>query len=397
VITGVLDLVLDCLSGAGEVVITDAPQTDSSWPLILERMNAAEWVEQGRRRGISVSVLDLRDHVWRTRGDVNISRRSLPGDPLGSTCVDLGQYSEFVGHSRSARGYYGADYNLTETNEAHTDRHHRYKVSRTVISADVFVNLPKMKTHKKAGITCSLKNLVGINTYKNWLPHHNEGTPAEGGDQFPADSATYKVEGVATDRFKAVLWAHPALGPWLIPVKSLGRKLFGDTREVIRSGNWYGNDTLWRMVLDLNKALFYANPDGTLRPAGVASRKRYISVVDGVIAGEGNGPEAPDPKPCGILIAGTHPVAVDATCARIMGLDWTCIPCIRRAFEIAHYPLCDFSYDDLRVESPDPRFAGPLSDMIPDETLRCRPHFGWIGHVELDRAKAGQARHAVAR
>jgi hypothetical protein len=36
------------------------------------------------------------------------------------------------------------------------------------------------------GMTCALKNLVGINANKNWLPHHTEGTPEQGGDQFPA-------------------------------------------------------------------------------------------------------------------------------------------------------------------------------------------------------------------
>ena len=387
IITGVLDMVLDCLGGSGEIVITDAPQTDSSWPRIMERMEPAQWVARGRSRGVPISILDLRDHEWVTRGDVNISRKTLPGDPLGSTCVDLGAHSEFVGHRPSGRGYYGADYNTTETNDAHSGVQHKYKLSRTVMSADVFVNLPKMKTHKKAGITCSLKNLVGINTYKNWLPHHNEGTPAEGGDQFPTDAASYKVEGLATERFKAMLWSHPALGPWLIPVKFIGRKLFGETREAIRSGNWYGNDTLWRMVLDLNKALFYANPDGTLRPDAFASRKRYLSIVDGVIAGEGNGPEAPDAKHCGVLVGGTHPVAVDAVCAKIMGLDWQRIPCLRQAFEMTHYPLCEFTYKDIRVDSPESHLRGLLSEIVPDEALRCRPHFGWIGHVELPAAQ----------
>ena len=32
-------------------------------------------------------------------------------------------------------------------------------------------SLPKLKTHKKAGITCALKNLIGINGNKEYLPH----------------------------------------------------------------------------------------------------------------------------------------------------------------------------------------------------------------------------------
>jgi uncharacterized protein (DUF362 family) len=395
VITGVLQIVLDCLQGSGRVVITDGPQTDSSWSGLMERMEPSRWEAMGRAAGVEVSVLDLREHEWTTKGDVNIGRRQLPGDPLGSTSTDLGLNSEFVGHQRSTRGYYGADYDVSETNAVHANERHMYKVSRTVLSADVFVNLPKMKTHKKAGITCSLKNLVGINTYKNWLPHHNEGTPAEGGDQFPTDSKKRKVEGVLTDRFKAVLWSHPALGRWLIPVKFLGRKIFGDTQQTIRSGNWYGNDTLWRMVLDLNKVLAYANSDGTLRADALQNRKRYLSIVDGVIAGEGNGPEAPDAKACGVLIGGTNPVAVDAVCAKIMGFDWQRIPCIRRAFEVARYRLCDFSYDAILVDGPAP-FRGRLRDLSFENLAPFRPHFGWLEHVELPRGSsvAAEAVHA---
>jgi Domain of unknown function (DUF362) len=134
------------------------------------------WVEMGMRAGTQVDILDLRDDEWRTEHDVIVSRTKLPGDPRGSTECDLTQFSEFVDHRPSAAGYFGADYNRQETNWAHSNGHHRYKVSRTVIESDVFINLPKLKTHKKAGITASLKNLVGINTYKNWLPHHTEGT-----------------------------------------------------------------------------------------------------------------------------------------------------------------------------------------------------------------------------
>src|SRR5262249_11358484 len=203
----------------------------------------------------------------------------LPGDPRGSTECDLTLHSEFVDHRPGAAGYCGADYDRKETNLAHSDGHHRYKVSRTVIESDVFVNLPKLKTHKKAGITASLKNLVGINTYKNWLPHHTEGTPQNGGDQFPHKTVRTTAEGRALEGARRVLSSHTELGRLIGPLKSLGKLALGDTRNVIRNGSWYGNDTIWRMILDLNKILLYANPDGTLRPDRLDQRKRYITLV----------------------------------------------------------------------------------------------------------------------
>lgn len=388
VITAALERVLDALDGAGRVVIADGPQTDSSWSGIMARMTPDVWRAMGEASGVRVEVMDLREHEWTARDGVVVDRRPLPGDPRGSTCCDLGAHSAFSDHRASGLGYYGADYDKAETNLAHSGGRHRYRVSRTIIEADVFVNLPKMKTHKKAGITCSLKNLVGINTYKNWLPHHNEGTPAQGGDQFPDASPKRRTEAALLGRIKSVVAARPRLGRVFVPLRAVGKRVFGDTRQVVRSGNWHGNDTLWRMVLDLNRVLLYAQPDGALRADEPAQRKRYLTLVDGVIAGEGDGPEAPSRRLAGVLIAGCDAVAVDAACAKVMGLDWRRIPCLHRAFELPTYRVCGGGYADIEVVDygDDPHALPaihPLADDALDLGMRFRPHFGWIGAVEL--------------
>jgi uncharacterized protein (DUF362 family) len=92
----------------------------------------------------------------------------------------LGQHSAFHEISNLCHLLYGAEYETSELRSHHHDDIHEYLISRTVIEADCVINLPKLKTHKKTGITVSMKNLVGINGNKNWLPHHREGTPAQG-------------------------------------------------------------------------------------------------------------------------------------------------------------------------------------------------------------------------
>lgn len=64
--------------------------------------------------------------------------------------------------------------------------------------------------------------------------------------------------------------------------------------------HWAGID---RAILDINAAV---RPD--------------FAIVDGIVGMEGNGPIQGISKQCGLLILGDDPVAVDATCARIMGL-----------------------------------------------------------------------------
>jgi uncharacterized protein (DUF362 family) len=64
--------------------------------------------------------------------------------------------------------------------------------------------------------------------------------------------------------------------------------------------HWAGID---RAILDINAAV---RPD--------------FAIVDGVIGMEGNGPIQGSPKTCGVIVLGDDPVAVDSTCARVMGL-----------------------------------------------------------------------------
>src|SRR5438552_22882 len=48
-----------------------------------------------------------------------------------------------------------------------------------------------------------------------------------------------------------------------------------------------------------------------------------LCVVDALIAGEGDGPIANQPRWCGCILASTDPVATDVSIARLLGHDWT--------------------------------------------------------------------------
>jgi uncharacterized protein (DUF362 family) len=49
--------------------------------------------------------------------------------------------------------------------------------------------------------------------------------------------------------------------------------------------------------------------------------KPNLTVIDGFVAMEGRGPTDGSPVKMDLIIAGKDPVATDATCARVMGLD----------------------------------------------------------------------------
>jgi len=379
VIRAVALLAAKALCGRGRLVISDGPQTDSDFDAVaqlegLERIGA----EVHDRFGVTVEVLDLREERWIERDGVTVERQALPGDPAGYVEFDLGADSYFTERGEGQR-YYGADYDSAATQARHTAGRHVYRLAATPIRADVFINLPKMKTHKKTGVTLSLKNLVGIHGNRNYLPHHTMGTPAQGGDESP-DGGQGRVQSILAVGFRRMLVRGGGTGGVLSRfAKRIGYRVLGSTEAVIRSGNWYGNDTTWRMVLDLNRVLLYGRPDGTLSDS---TGKRYLTIVDGIIAGEGNGPMAPDPVSAGLLVAGFNPVAVDTVCTAIMGFDPSRLPMIARAWESGHMPLVDFSQDKVEVVSNSEQWAGSLEDLLRAPHLGFRAHFGWVGHIE---------------
>src|SRR5262245_33688925 len=82
-------------------------------------------------------------------------------------------------------------------------------------------------------------------------------------------------------------------------------------------GSWYGNDTVWRMALDLQRVLHYGATDGTLSNH---VQRKVLTITDAIIAGQGDGPLSPTPIEFGIMTLGVNAAAVDWIHALLMGL-----------------------------------------------------------------------------
>jgi uncharacterized protein (DUF362 family) len=389
VIRAVIDYVYIALKGQGSIVIGDAPQTDSDFSKIIDRMGLRE-IQQlyMKQKTFAIDVLDLRDECWVEKDGIYVETTALPGDPCGSLAVDLARASTFADFDGKPRRYYGAYYDIAETNAHHHTGKHEYAICQSPVSADVFINIPKLKTHKKCGITVNLKSLVGINANKNWLPHYVFGAPETGGDQFPKTTAKSVVENLLVVRMKHLLCGGSPVARILSrKTKRSAYSVFGGNDEVVRSGNWYGNDTVWRMCIDLNRILLYANPDGTMRDAD--RPKRFFSVVDGILAMEGNGPVAGTVKPAGIIVAGINPVSVDFVCAALMSFDYRKLALIKNAFGIHPFPLAVFQPEDVVSVSNESKWTGVVVNWPPEEGLHFEAHFAWKGKIERSARGAG--------
>jgi hypothetical protein len=150
------------------------------------------------------------------------------------------------------------------------------------------------------------------------------------------------------------------------------------------AGGWHGNDTIPRTISDLNRILFYADKHG--RMADGKQRKMFV-VVDGIVAGEREGPLVPGPKRCGVLVAGYDPVETDLVCSRIMGFDYRKMPTFRYAMQAHKYPLYDGKPESIEIRSGRCSTFDGISQAYDCDF---EPAAGWKGFIEYRSDRQGE-------
>ena len=140
------------------------------------------------------------------------------------------------------------------------------------------------------------------------------------------------------------------------------------------------------MCCDLNRCLYYSDRDG-LHLDAPAPVRTVLTIIDGVLAGEGEGPLAPTDVPLGVVLAGTDPVAVDLLAVRLMGFDERKLAKLREPMEDDGPRITAVrSVSDVRVGEVG-RDSVEVEDRALEEISWERafvPHAGWVGHVERD-------------
>jgi len=165
----------------------------------------------------------------------------------------------------------------------------------------------------------------------------------------------------------------------------MGRRFF------ISGGSWYGNDSIWRMIYDLNRVVLFARPDGGA--LAETPQRRYLAIVDGMTAGEGNGPLQPLPVETGIVALSDDPFLVDLALCRLMGYDYRSIPQLSHHREFDAGSWGAFDPEEAVVDFDGKDYHGIESLPVIHPFL---PPVGWRGHIE-QRVAARAAEESRAR
>jgi len=140
----------------------------------------------------------------------------------------------------------------------------------TLLSADVVISMPKIKTHHWAGVTLSLKNLFGV------------------------------VPG----------------------------SVYGWPKNVL---HWQG---IGNSIVELAAAV-----------------PIHLVIADGIDAMEGNGPLHGPMRQLGCVVFADDPVAADATCCRLMGIDPKLVPYLQAAAPLGNLDTESIDQRGERIES----------------------------------------------
>jgi len=353
---------------AAEVLVGDAPIQGCDFDALVESSGLGSWAHA--QMALDSRFKGLRD-FRRTIGvlvhGVRVAAEDVqPEDRF--TLFDLGRQSLLEPISANGNRFRVAWYDPRLMAKTHHLGVHQYLVAKEVVEADIIINLPKLKTHRKAGITCALKNLIGINGNKEYLPHHRLGGSQSGGDCYPGNGVVKRaLEYLSDQQNLASSYAAGMLWRLLFAVFARTSRAQGDRTGT--DGSWSGNDTIWRTCLDLNRILLYGRSDGT-RNAGKMTngimldeiQRRVIHVADAVVAGQGNGPLAPDPLNLGLILGANNAAAMDWVGAHLLAYDPEKIALVRHAFDQFRWPIADFPSSDVSV-------LGDLGEGSPQRVL----------------------------
>ncbi|MBK9150474.1 MAG: DUF362 domain-containing protein [Saprospiraceae bacterium] len=332
-----------CRYQPGLIIIGDAPIQGCKWDQMLSKTFYNRIIELSEKSGVPVRIKDLRRKI------MDLSKDSMISESQGLedfVIVDVGKASYLEEVTKSGENLFRVThYNPDRFMESHKPGVHKYCITKELFEADIVISIPKIKTHEKSGITNALKNIVGLNGDKDFLPHHRIGGTNNGGDAYPGHNPVRYWAELLYDK------ANRSLGKksyWLwIRLASLVWKLSlpGPTDRF--GAGWYGNDTTWRMVMDLNLVSIYALSDGTMSSQ---PQRLLYSLCDGIIGGQKDGPLFPEPLPLGILMFTNDSAWADISAAILMGMDISKLPLLQAAREFSSERKTDIKLNGQKVD-----------------------------------------------
>lgn len=348
------------------ILIGDAPIQGCHWEKVVTQ-NLVKRIEKlSQKYNVPVRIKDFRRVIF----NPNKNNPTIDRNPLIDYVIfDLGKESYLEPITNPTKNLFRVtDYNPDRLAESHSLGVHKYCITKELFDADIIISLPKIKTHQKTGITAALKNLVGVNGDKDFLPHHRFGGVENGGDCYPGNNLFRKCAEYSLDFANR----HQGEKKYLIARKLTSILwLLSMPQKVHHLGAaWHGNDTTWRMVLDLNKIAIFGNVDGTI---STLPQRQLFSLCDGIIGGQGDGPLRPEPLALGVISFSNHSGMNDTVMATLMGFESNKIAMLHELEKSIQTDNISLSWNGKLIT---------ISELI-NFSVKAKASPGWDGYLNI--------------
>lgn len=354
IIRPIVEYTWKALKSNGRIIVGDAPTAEADFDKLIKSTGLYDMVCILQNRGINIELHDFRALKVISENGIWLGKQKKLFNEPTHQIVNLGKNSMFFIDGHQFDKVHGGGYDIKETVKHHHGERQEYCVSKAILNADVVISVPKLKTHRKAGITCCLKNLVGINCDKNYLPHFTMGSQNYGGDEMPfltrRNAMQMHVYNFFRENFIGRYWKYVGR-PGVMVLRFLNRKSLRENCEndvannskkidlakwlhtklsgqAVAAGAWAGNATMVRMILDLNKIFLCCDKKGNYQ---TQTDRKVFYIVDGIDIGMGNGPTEATPLHLGVIAAGRNGFELDTTLLSILNIDFRCIPLYKKA------------------------------------------------------------------
>jgi uncharacterized protein (DUF362 family) len=374
VLRSAIDYILRAIGPSGRVAFGNAPIQSCSWTSVLRDTGADRVAQFYSERHLPVETNDLRTLLVERKW-LGILGQVTNSDEKDIIEIDFSHQSLLRKLDKPSVFYRSLDYDARQTEAFQQSGRHLYGINRKILETDVIFSIPKLKTHAKVGMTCAIKGSVGAVANKNCLPHHRIGSPVAGGDQFDSDPLGIIS---AVSNLNEIIQRTPVEKSYGRGLRFLNYLLQACLRRLgyTMEGNWWGNDTCWRMAVDLARILAYATPDGKLQKVPV---RRHLALVDGIVGGEGQGPLSPVSVNSGTIIFGDNVVTTDYAAAIMMGYDPSALPIVWNATKIDAYSLLTRLPRDEKIFYNGAQTS--FERLVREVLYHYTPHRGWKDHL----------------
>lgn len=373
VIRCVLDYIMIALQGKGKIIIGDAPVQECIFERLLDvggYRRIEKFYSQAADIPYKIEFVDFRHSVMKIYDEIH-SQQIRKQPEFNYKAVNIAENSFF--YKRDAERLRITNFDAKETVEAHAGKTQQYCISDACLQADVIVNLPKPKTHRLAGMTGALKNMIGVNARKEYLPHYTLGSKEEGGDAYPFQDDIRKAQYELLDRRNQCYKSGNDLKALELTNKANNlEKYKREENRKIDFGAWRGNDTIWRTVLDVNYAILYANKEGKVEDN---VQRKVITIGDMIVCGDNEGPLMPDYKKVGGILFADDSVEFDLFLCELMGFEYKKIP-------VVYHALLNRKLPETVFQSNDGRFCGKKVD--DENSFSFLAQKGWRNFIERD-------------